>query len=700
MRLQGLLRPKSIAVVGASPNSFVGTIAIDNSRQLGFKGVLSPVSPTHVEVSGIVAVRSLGDLEEIPELVVIQVSTARVLGLVSDALSIGVRNFVIPGGGITDSGDDAVALDAGLRKLRGQYEFDVVGPNSMGVLDLVSGAAPYVGTVPQHVRKGSVGVVAQSGAVVELVVNAGGRIPVSTLVSAGGESTTGLPDYIDFFREDPHTTAVIVFIEGFEDAHAFLESARRFVASGKHLAATVVGRSAVSRDGISAHSGKLAPSARITAAALAQAGVHVADDLDELLAFGEIFGTGNLPRGNRVHVVTNSGGEGNLLADLAEDAGLDLPAMSASAVNTLTASWPRFTVRNPLDPWGVDDYEAVYPAAVRVAAQEAGDILVISQDQQQTSGEHERTLGLHLAQYLAREHREPVVPVLLSPTSQDPDPEITAFCRDNGITHLRGARQAFSALGKLVRLRTVDGHAGTLLPVEDPILNKVGPLIEDESLALLRSLGVRVPRQARVSNAEDAVTAAAVIDGPVVVKGVVEDLWHKSELGLVEVGLHDGTAVHAAANRVLDNAAAAGLEVDLLVAEMARGDLDVYVGYKRDPQFGHTLVLGVGGIWTEHLDLVDVYVGLLDEELATRWIAATRVGRMLSTARGGSLPADDLITALVAVSRIANHDSTVAAIDINPVMVGRDGGVAVDAAIQRTSDLRTSRPTTRNQERT
>ncbi|MGZ8725430.1 MAG: acetate--CoA ligase family protein, partial [Aeromicrobium sp.] len=431
----------------------------------------------------------------------------------------------------------------------------------------------------------------------------------------------------------------------------------------------------------------LAPSARVTAAALRQLGIHIADDLDELLTFGEIFGCGRIPQGKRVHFVTNSGGEGNLLADLADDAGLILPPMSAAAVSELTDRWPQFLVRNPLDPWGVDDYESVYPAALSVAARERGDILIVSQDQQQTSGEHERTLGLHLAEYLAAQQFEgAAVPILLSPTSQDPDPRITSFCREHAIAHLRGARSALSVLGKLVHAPAVNGALPDLEPLETARLGDAAPLTEDEALDLLGALGVRVPHQTRVSTPDQAASVAAAFKGAVAVKGVAENLWHKSDLGLVTLGLHGPEAVRDAARVILDRGDRAGLQLELLVAEMASGSLDIYLGYKRDAQFGHTLVLGLGGVWTEHLDQVDIYVGLLDHPLAERWIPTTRAGLMMAAARGGALPSVDVVAGLVAISRLAQHDPSIVAIDINPMLLGRSGGVAVDAVIQRTSD--------------
>ena len=638
----------------------------------------------HAQVAGIDTVASLAELDHVPDVAVVQVQTARVLNAVADAVAAGVRNFVIPGGGLTDSGEDAALLVEGLRTLQAEAGIQVAGPNCMGLVDLVTGAAPYVGTVPAHIRRGTVGVVAQSGAVAELFVNAGGRVALSTVVSCGTEATTTMADYLGFFADDPETKSVITFVEGFAEPDEFLAAARRLAGAGKPLAVAFAGRSITAQAGVTAHSGKLAPSARVTAAALRQAGAVIADDLDELLAFGEIFSCERLPRGNRLHVVTNSGGEGNLLADLAEDAGLVLPPLSPGVVDTLAVRWPRFRARNPLDPWGADDYQVIYPAAVGLLAEEEGDIVLISQDQQRTSGEHERTLGLHLARYLASAHQDPKLPVLLSPTSQDPPPAIAAVCHEHNIPHLRGARPALAVLGKLARRTQRLQDDAKLKAVRVPRLEDPSALAEDEALDILAGLGVAVPGRVKVATPDEA--AACGLGAPFVVKGLAKGVWHKSDLGLVKVGLTTAEQVRQAATEILGAGAASGLDLELLVAEMVRGTLEIYAGYLRDPQFGHTLVLGLGGIWTEFLDVADVHAGLADDQIASQWIPQTRVGRMLTRARGGALDISGIAAALVAVSRIAHSYPDVLAIDINPMIVSRDRAVAVDAIIQRCAD--------------
>ncbi|HEX5015963.1 MAG TPA: acetate--CoA ligase family protein [Actinomycetes bacterium] len=681
--LAATLRPRSIAVVGASPRSFAGQIVQQNCAAHGYRGLLAPVNGKYAEVAGVPTVPSLSHLGTAPDVVVALVGTARVQAIAEEAAAIGASAVIVPGGGFTDSGDAATDLAASLATLANVTGIAVVGPNCMGVTDLVTGAMPYIGTVPRQMRRGSVAAIAQSGAVIEALVNCGGRVPFSTLVSSGSEAVTTTADYLRFFAGDPETDSVLLFIEGFVDAPDVLQAAREVTSAGKTVAACFVGRSAKAREGIVAHSGKLAPSWRVTAAALEQAGVVVGDDLDELIAVGEVLGTGRRVRGARTHIVTNSGGEANLLSDLAEDAGLLLPDLTDDAATRLTAKWPAFHAANPLDPWGVSDYREVYPLAIEALANESGDIVIVSQDQQTTAGDYERQLGLDLARYLDDATRSSTaLPVMLSPTSQDPDPRLTTFCHEHDIALLRGARSSLRALAALAR-QAPPASEVTRRPERIAAITDAAEITEDVALQILAARGVRTPLQIRVSTTDAAVAAASGIDGPVVIKAVAGGLLHKSDLGLVITNVVGPHAVRRAAIDVLARARQAGLDVELLVVEQVSGALDVVIGYKRDPQFGPTTLVGLGGVWTELLDSVSVHVGPMDLDAAHRLLDRSHVGRMMRDARGGALDVTAVAHALVAVSDLGLAHPEIAAIDVNPVIVGRSHAIAVDAVIER-----------------
>lgn len=689
MDLAPILRPRSIAVVGASPRSFIGRVALENSRSLGFGGRLLPINPRYPDVAGLPAAPSLAALDEPPDVVLIQVGIERVLEVAREAAAVGARAVIVPGAGFTDSGAAATELQAALRDLAAERGIAVVGTNCMGFVDLVSGAAPYIGTVPPYVRRGRVGMVAQSGAVVEAFVNDGGRIPFSTIVSCGTEAGTGLAEYLEFFAADAETRAVLAFVEGFADPGAFLDAARRLAEADKPLAVCKVGRSAVAQAGVAAHSGQLAGSARVAEAALRAVGAIVCHDLDELTSIGELFGAGRTRLGRRAHVVTNSGGEANMLADLAEDAGLELPPMSEAGRSRLRERWPSFHVANPLDPWGVDDHTTVYPEVLETAADEPGDLLVMSLDQQTTCGTFEQQLGRDLAGYLAdAAARAGKVPIFLSPTSQDPPAELASFCHGEGIALLRGARPALRALAAVAARSewrgdgTVQAVSRIPLPeVEAAAAVAAGSLDEDASLSAVARYGVPVPRRIRASSAEEAAAAADELGHPVVVKAVGRSITHKTEQGLVRTGLATGDQVREAAAAILAGARSQDPASDLLVVEQVRGELELIAGFRRDEQFGPTVLVGLGGVWAEHLDTVAIRVGRIGREEGRRMLDETLAGPMLRTARGGALDEEGVIDIICGLAALGSDHPEVAEIDLNPVLVGRGRAVAVDALI-------------------
>lgn len=701
MDLAPILRPRSIAIVGASPRSFVGRVALENSRALGYQGRLYPVNPKYAEIGGLPAAPSLSDLPEAPDVVLVQLGTDRILEAVREGVAVGARSFVIPGAGYTDSGPAALELAAELRTLASERGIAVVGTNCMGFVDLVTGAAPYIGTVPMHVRRGRVGVVAQSGAIVEAFVNNGGRVPLSTIVSCGSEAGTGLAEYLAFFASDERTDAVLAFVEGFGDPKGFLVAARALAEAGKPLAVCKVGRSSAAQAGIVAHSGKLAGNARVGAAALRQAGAILCADLDELTTIGEIFGAGRTRMGRRAHIVTNSGGEANLLSDLAEDVGIELPPLSEAGAAALTATWPNFDARNPMDPWGTDDYRAIYPRALKALADEPGDLLVVSLDQQTTCGSYELQLGRDLASYLSGEaSRTKKTPVFLSPSSQDPSPELHNYCLAERIPLLRGAWTALDALAKVAR-RTEwagDGRvAAAGPPIALPELTASGPLDEYASLAIVNRYGIPTPRLTTAPDADATVEVAERIGYPVVLKGVAVGVSHKTELGLVRVGLGSADEVRRAAVAISANAARAGFAVTFLVAEHVRAELEVIAGFRRDDQFGVAVLVGLGGIWAEHFDQVAVRIGRIGPDEARRMLDDTIVGRMLRTARGGAIPDDGVVAAIVGLAALGDDHPEIAEVDLNPILVGRERTVAVDALVVRAdappADLRSGWPT-------
>jgi acyl-CoA synthetase (NDP forming) len=694
-----LLRPASVAVIGASPSSFIGRAAIENMRASGYRGAVVPINPGQREVGGVAAVADVAELEAPIDVALVQVGAGRIAQAIDSAVEAGIRNFVIPGAGHTDSGSLADELGCHLRAVRDSHDIAVVGPNSMGVVDLVSGAHPWVGTVPRDLRAGRVGVVSQSGAVAEALVNSGGRVPFSTVVSSGAEAATDLADYLDFFADDEATEAVLLFIESMQRPKHVLRALARCEAHGKRVAALVVGRSERAREGILSHSGRLAPDHRVTCAALTQAGVVLAEDLDQLLALGELFGTGIKAVGSRAIFTVNSGGEGNLVSDIAVDAGLSMPALSERATQGIRTQWPDFSPSNPIDPWGAADYEKIYPAVLReAAAEEDVDLVVVSHDQQTTCGDYEKQLGMHLARYLRDACADAgKTPIFLSPASQDPPRTLSDYCYRNRIPLLRGARpslRAIASLARRVRPRAPVSTDASSAPVVSCATweRRSGIIEEDDALGILAEAGVDTPRRFQTRTREEAHDAANALGYPIVVKGAGAEIAHKTELGLVHTGIIGPEALDSALDAIDATGRKIGKRLQYLVAEQVRGALELIVGYHRDPSFGPTVVVGLGGVWAEALDTAGVHVGPIDDAGAHTLLEGSGVAKLLGRSRGGALAVDRIVDTVTAVSAVGHTCDQITGIDLNPVIVGRDRAVAVDALITIAPEPENRRP--------
>ena len=235
-----LLAPRSVAIVGASPKSYVGRVVIENLRALGFQGPVYPVNPRYDEVLGLPCYPSIEDVPETPEAVAAAVRIDLVPGVLRSAGARGVRAAIVPGGGYSETGDAARVAQAEIAEVAPEFGMAVAGPNCMGVI-APGRAALYIGTIPEHLLTGTVAVVSQSGSVIEAMVNMGPRVGFSALVSSGTEVATSCGEYLAYFASDPATSAVCVFLEGFRDPEAFIRGAKA-MRDGREAAGRPAGR--------------------------------------------------------------------------------------------------------------------------------------------------------------------------------------------------------------------------------------------------------------------------------------------------------------------------------------------------------------------------------------------------------------------------------------------------------------------------
>jgi acyl-CoA synthetase (NDP forming) len=718
--LRPLFAPRSIAVVGASPRSWIAETVRDNLRVMDSATRCHFVNPKYDELHGQPCFPSLDALPERPDVAIVALNPLRAASVTEAAAAAGIPAVIIPGGGVVEGGEAAAAMQADVARIARQHGLALVGPNCMGVIDLTSNAATYIGDVSPYLPRGGVAGIAQSGSVTDAFVHSGSRVGFSRIISCGSEAVLDICDYLAYCLDDPDTTSMILFVEGFKRPAQFLALADRALEMGKQIMAVKVGRSHQAQVAAIAHSGSLAGEARVTDAALDAAGVIRCRDLDELLETAELVEgmrrTGRRVGRGRTGVVTVSTGEGSLIADLAPETGLDLPAIPAEARAEILAALPTMGyIGNPLDPWGASDpptaYGAVFGAMARSGAY---DVLALVHDFPYRSAPSEVATANDVTLQLlaATRDRPELLPVYVSLTSGEPPAETKAVLdqQGGGAPLLRGALEAFRAIALVARWESwrerrlargpwrpgwpflaanlpsygldmsADGWSG--VPGVG-VRRAVTARSELESLDLVRAAGIPAVEAVRVTTPEAAVTVAEGLEAVVALKLDATGVAHKSDIGGVVLDLRGGEAVRVAATGLLALGASRGLTVrGLLVEPMAPPGLELILGMRRDAQFGPVVLVGIGGTLTEMLDDVAIRLAPLDHETADAMLDDLRGRRLLDGVRGRP-PIDRAAVAsiLVSLGRLGVDRPDVVEIDLNPVIATADGALAVDALV-------------------
>jgi acetate---CoA ligase (ADP-forming) len=720
--LRPLFAPRSVAIVGASARSWIAGTIRDNLRAMGSETRCHFVNPKYDELLGQPCYPDLASLPERPDIALVALNPLRAAMVTRDAAAAGVPAVIIPGGGVVEGGAAAAAMQQEVADVAREHGIALVGPNCMGVVDFTTNSATYIGDVSPYLPRGGVAGIAQSGSVTDAFIQSGSRVGFSRIISCGSEVVLDVCDYLAYCLDDSETTSVILFLEGFKRPERFLALADRALELGKPIMAVKVGRSHQAQTAAIAHSGSLAGEARVTDAALDAAGVIRCADLDELLETAELVeGMRRTGRGvgrGRTGVVTVSTGEASLIADLAPRTGLDLPPIPAAAQARILEQLPTMGyIGNPLDPWGAADPEIAYGASFEaMAASGAYDVLCLVHDFPYKSmpAEVATANDVTLPLLAATRDRPDILPVYVSLTSGEPPPETKAVLDEHGAGAplLRGAVEAFTAIASVARWerardrRRADGPWRASWPVlaadRSPLARAGGEhpgvplesgiaLSERESLDVLRAAGLPVTATIAVPDEDAAVEAARPLGGhAIALKLDAADLPHKTDLGLVKLGLVGDEAVRAAGAELLAIGRRHGLDIrGLLVEPMADPGVEIILGMQRDPSFGPAVVVGLGGILTEILDDAAIRLAPVPHGEALMMLDELRASRVLDGVRGR--PRADrhaIADMIVALSRLGIERPDILEVDINPVIASPDGVVAVDALVILAADGR------------
>ena len=508
------------------------------------------------------------------------------------AIAHGARLLVVPGLGPEDGEQGATARHE-LATLCAERNVPLVGPNCMGVA-VPGGPSAWIGTVPHgDLRRGGVACVVHSGSIGEALLHAGPRFGLRAVVSSGNELGRDAADWLATLAADDETTVIGLALEAIRRPAAFAEALGLAARAGKPVIVLVSGRSQAASRAALAHSGAVAGTARGVAALCAAYGAIGVTDVPDWLEHLEAFGAGRRLPGTRLVALTNSGGEGGIVADAAESAGLELGELPDDLAAALDAAHPGLPAGNPIDYWAVGPAGELAPAlARRCGAHPDVDGLLLVAEQSLHYGPDEQAVARAAVDAAIAAADDGAFAAVVACATADADPAALRAAGAAGVPVLKGAGPALRALGSLARWRPRERRPFDpgALPELPELDGATGHLDEHASRRVLARYGIAGPREHVAATGAEAVDAAIELGPPVVVKR--HGPAHKERSGGVVLGCLTPVEAGRAAERI-------GLPV--IVCEDLRGGLEVLCGVVRDPQAGPLVVAGLGGSLAEAL---------------------------------------------------------------------------------------------------
>ncbi|HEV8110647.1 MAG TPA: acetate--CoA ligase family protein [Burkholderiales bacterium] len=698
--MEKLLNPRSIAIVGASDKIGPGFNAWKALEHVGYQGRVYFVNPNRPELLGQKAYPSLRDIDGEIDAVFVAVKAESVQEVAVQAVEKRAGGMAILSSGFGDAGEAGVKLQNELAAFAEKHGLAVCGPNCLGLLNFSGRSALFGTSLPDAVKRGGIAAIVQSGSIGIALLNSGRGLGLSHLVTSGNEAVTATADYLEAFIDDSAVSAIIVFAEQLRKPKKFIAMARRATEKGKPVIVLKSGRSEPGRAAVMAHTGAVAGSVEACDAALAASGVLQVFSLDELLETAALVSQlRTKPQARKIAALSLSGGEIALALDAAEENGIVFAPLGA-AEGRIKPLLPEFAhLSNPLDlTWaGLYDFKVAEGCARALGGLEDVGTLVLLQDAPTGLGAQQAGRYSTLLQAVARGAQAAGKPlVAVSNLSDPPHPELERVARESGVPYLRGTREGLAAIARYAQWAT--RPASPSVPTSSREKESAKPRLqpfktgrlpaEHEARNILESYGIAGPQERFVATAEEAAQAAATIGFPVVLKGLVADMLHKSDAGLVKLRLTSADEVRDAAQKMISvvKSKSGGKPVlGLLVQKMMSPVAEILVGARVDPDFGPLIVVGGGGITVELYRDVAIRVAPLDESEALAALASTRVSRILDGWRGA--PAGDKLAAakgISAISRfIADFADEVGEVEINPFAVLEEGRgcLALDCVI-------------------
>ncbi|MEB0111674.1 acetate--CoA ligase family protein [Variovorax sp. RTB1] len=691
-RLQRAFAPKGIAIVGATEDrNKVGGRPLHYLQRFGFQGAVYPINPKRPTVQGMIAYPSLDALPKAPDVAIVAVGQDAVTGVIDQCAARGVGTAIVMSSGFGETGAEGVSRQAALVAQAQRLGVRLVGPNAQGVANFQTGAVMNFSTMFMEVEPadGPVAIISQSGAasVMPYAMLRERGVGVRYLVASGNDADASVCELALTAAADPEIRVVLMYIESLSDPLMLAEVARLAAVRGAAVIALKAGRSAHGAKAAASHTGAIVNDDVMVDAFFERHGIWRAQDVHGLVNAVELYLAAPPRVAGRLVVMSHSGAVGVLCADAAEALGLPLADLSPSVVQALAGIMPSFaTAQNPVDLTAalITQGGMFADTLGALGADPQADMFLIGVP---VAGEGYDVVGMarETAHFAASRGKPTVVSA--------PQASVREAFHAAGVPVFGHETDAIDALHQWSRHGLLVAQAAKRVAApaaSTPALPRGNaPLLsEADSLALLDKVGIPTVPHRLCRNANEAVAAWQQFGPEVVVKACSAAIPHKSEHGLVFVGLTTEQQVRNAWNACVERVAAMNFSMDgVIVAERVRGRREFALGVRQDPLFGTVVMVSDGGKYVEALrDFVALLYPFCESDVLAK-LQDLRIAPILAGVRGEA-PVDLDIVARTAVALgalAAAHADRIASIDLNPLIVGEQGqgGWAVDAVIER-----------------
>jgi acetyltransferase len=697
--LDALFCPESVVVIGATDRpGTVGRTVFQNLLAPAFHGRVYPVNPQRSEVLGLKAYKTIADVPEPADLVVLATPAVTIPGLIGECINAKAKSAVVISAGFKERGAEGIALESQIQEQLKGNAMRLIGPNCLGVMNPLLGMnATFAKDSP---KAGNVALLSQSGALLTAILDWSHKEDVgfSAIVSSGSMLDVGWGDLIYHFGDDPHTKSILIYMESVGDARSFLSAARE-VALTKPIIVIKAGRSEAASKAAASHTGALTGSDEVLDAAFRRCGVLRVYNIADLFYMTEVLSKQPRPRGNKLAILTNAGGPGVLATDSLVANGGELAKLSDSTLQKLSEFLPaHWSHGNPVDILGDADSDR-YAKAIEVVAQDPNsDGLLVALAPQGMTNPSE--IAERLKPY-AHTSGKPILASWMGGTSIADGESILNNADVPTFPYPDTAARAFTYMWRYSEnLRSLyetpslaegpELSEGARARVREIIRNarSLGRVLlnEFESKSVLSEYGIPTVKTVIARSEDNALAEAERIGFPVALKVFSDTITHKTDVGGVKLNLQNTAAVREA-YRSIQKSVAEKVGADkfdgVTVQPMVKLDgYELILGSTVDPQFGPVMLFGSGG------QLVEVYkdralsLPPLNTTLAQRLMEQTHIFKALQGVRGRK--AVDLIALeglLVRFSQLIIEQTDISEIDINPLIASPECLLALDARV-------------------